>query len=91
MRTINAKKHQTLFDIALQEYGDAQGVFWLVEDNGLLGVVDTLKDNQPLKIRPQAVNAAMRDYLRPYEIATGETARGQGVGFWFVQDDFVIS
>ena len=90
MKNTAVRHNQTLLDIALQVYGDARGVFWLVEDNALSGINDTLSVGKVLHVRETVINNRMRDYLQPYTIATGEGSWGSGIGFWAIGKDFVI-
>ena len=91
MRAIKVKKDQSLADIALQEYGHVQGVFFLVEDNpALIGITDTLHWGDELLIREAQINAPMQTFLADYTIATAKGARGCGVGYWDIGRDFQV-
>lgn len=91
MRTISVKKDQSLFDIALQEYGDVEGVFWLVTDNKLNGVTSNVFKDQELLIRDEVINRNMKEYLSQFDIATVKGARGIGIGYWQIGGDFKVS
>ncbi len=92
MPVIKAKIKQTIADIALQEYGDIEGVYWLVEDNDqLIGITDTLHEGDELIIRDAVINQQMVDYLRQYPQATGAKAQGEGIGYWKIEIDFKAS
>lgn len=92
MRIIKAKIHQTLADIALQEYGDLEGVYWLVEDNDhLIGITDNLSIGEELMIRNDVINSQMVSYLRSYTIATAAKAQGEGIGYWKIENDFKVN
>ncbi len=91
MQTIKVKQNQTLMDVALQEYGDVFGVFWLVEDNQLNGITANIHQGEELLIREQKMNKRMVDYLRPHEIATGEGVQGTGIGYMKIGTDFKIA
>lgn len=92
MRIIEVKHNQTLMDIALQEYGDVQGVFWLVDDNKeLYGIVDTIEGGQELLIREEPMNVVMRDFLSSHVVATRDQSTGEGIGFWRMENEFIIS
>lgn len=91
MRAIKVKKDQSLADIALQEYGHVEGVFFLVEDNtALIGITDTLHRGDELLIRETQINAPMQTFLADYVIATAKGARGCGVGYWAIGRDFQV-
>ncbi len=91
MRIIKVKKDQSLADIALQEYGHVEGVFFLVEDNiGLIGITDNIYKEDELLIREEQINASMKTFLADYDIATVKCARGCGVGYWTIGVDFEV-
>lgn len=92
IKTIEVKYNQSLFDIAIQEYGGLDGAEWLVEDNNwLYSVLDIIEAGDKLKIRNEVVNTPMRDELRDYELISGGVeTRPEGVGFWRVQKDFIV-
>jgi len=92
MQTIKVRKDQTLLDIALQEYGGVNGVFFLVEDNkNLIGITDSVFEGDDLLIRKEIINKQMVSYLREYEIATAKEVRGEGIGYWRIGKDFIVS
>ncbi len=92
MRTIKVKKGQSLTDIALQEYGHIEGLFLLVADNTTLeGITDNVFMDEELLIGDTPINSQMRDFLADYTIATIENARGEGIGYWRVNKDFIVS
>ncbi len=93
MRTIEIKKDQSLADIALQEYGDVQGLFMLVDDNAdiLNGITDTLHKGDKLQVRNAKINRRMQEHLSEYALATAKGARGEGIGYWGVDRDFIIT
>ena len=91
MRSIEVKLDQSLADIAIQEYGDISGLFFLVKDNPQLhGPTDNIYPGDILSIRDEVVNKPMVDYLRPYEIATVKGSRGEGINYWAIEVDFVV-
>ena len=93
MQTIETKQQQSLMDVALKTYGSIYGVFWLVEDNpnALIGITDTLLPGDLLKIRNQKINPQMIQYLQKYNIATAKGAQGEGIGYWRIEETFIIS
>ncbi len=91
MRIIKVKKDQSLADIALQEYGHVEGVFFLVEDNAtLIGITDNIYEGDQLIIREEQINAPMQTFLADYIIATAKGARGCGIGYWTIGVDFEV-
>lgn len=92
MPIIKVKIDQTLMDIALQEYGDIDGVFWLVQDNtDLIGITDTLQEGQSLIIREEKIKPKMVEVLKSANIATAGKARGEGIGYWVIGIDFIVT
>lgn len=79
---------QSLFDIAIEVYGDVQGVVWLIQDNQLLGPTDPLTPGAKLTVRPAAINARAVVYLAdfaPFNTIT-EADVPQGIGFWKTEE-----
>lgn len=79
------KPQQSLFDIAIEVYGDVQGVVWLVGDNALLGATDPLTAGNKLSIRTTPVNGRVVNYLAdfaPFQTINEATDVPQGIGFW---------
>ena len=92
MRVIKVKKDQSLADIALQEYGHIEGVFFLVRDNRHLnGITDTIYPEEELIIRNEKINYPMQQFLLAFELATAKNAQGEGIGYWSINHDFKIS
>jgi len=93
MRAISVLKNQSLFDIAIKEYGSVYAVTWLLEDNPTLkSIVDNVYEGDELLIRDQKHNAQVQLYLSPYKIATlPSTGRADGIGFMKVETDFLVS
>ncbi len=77
MKTVTVLNNQSLWDIAIQEYGTVEAVFELAQANGL-SVTDTLTAGQVLNVpevdpaltQPEIVDYYRRNGIRP---ATGET------------------
>ncbi len=81
---------QSLFDIAVEAYGDVAGVFWLLADNAdrLSGLTDRLLAGQVLAIRNEAINIRQAVYLRdfgPFQTIT-EADRPVGIEFWYLEE-----
>lgn len=66
--TVNGKPGQTVFDIALQQYGSLEGLRWLLEDNEINGqqiVVPETVTGQTITIREgQYKNKKVVDYYK---------------------------
>lgn len=91
MKQVPVKNNQTLFDIACQEYGDVTAVFDLVELNGFDSPVDNLNAGQMINIG-EPKNKAIKDYLEQYEVVSGtDDSRAEGIGFWLIEDDFIVT
>jgi len=82
---------QSLFDIAVSEYGNVSGITWLITDNGLNGPTDRIYEGQVLMIRPDTINVRTKAYLADHPvIATiGPEDQPEGIGFWRL-DDYII-
>ena len=79
---------QSLFDVAIEVYGDVQGVTWLVEDNNLGGATHPLDVGQKLLIRDATLNARMVNHLSdfaPFQ-TIDEADVAQGIGFWKTEE-----
>ncbi len=62
--------NQSVFDIAIQEYGSPEGIFLLMTDNAGMSLSSRLVSGQQLNIVSPAVNRQMKEYyttngLRP--------------------------
>jgi LysM repeat protein len=75
MKTVIVRNNQSLWDIAIQEYGTVEAVFDLAMANGL-GITDILTAGQVLNVpESEYVNAEVVAYYRKNDLhpATGET------------------
>ena len=91
MKNYNVKSNQTLFDVALECYGNAQGVYWLVADNKLNGITDTINAGQVLLVRDVANNPRVANELQVRQVATATTdSLGTGIGWWQIDNDFEV-
>lgn len=94
----SAKNGQSLFDIAIQECGSAESAFELALMNGL-AVSDELANGQVLELPAVAEKQIVRQYavdnVFPATAITpeqyNETIEGEGIGFWGIGFDFIIS
>lgn len=90
-KDITIKPNQSLLDIALEHYGDALGVFFLLEDNPqLLSIIDNLKAGDLLNMRDNILNPEIVRRAKKDGIHTLEDARAEGIGFWEIGFDFVV-
>ncbi|WP_053405003.1 hypothetical protein [Persicobacter sp. CCB-QB2] len=53
MQTIKTVRGQSIFDLAIQEYGNIEAAFMIIEDNNLytIDVADSLPEGMEVKIR----------------------------------------
>jgi hypothetical protein len=95
MKTVNVEKGQSLFDIALQCYGSIKAVFQLADDNGIDNIIDLLIPGDELLIDEQFIkNANVVNYYKNNNITAASELRTeelQGVGYWQIGVDFIIS
>lgn len=75
MKKVKVKQGQTLSDIAIQEYGDIQGVFLLARQNDI-SPTKKLMAGTTLILPDVVVNREMQDYCKNNNVspATSETA-----------------
>lgn len=66
MGITNKSKQQTLFDIALQMYGDIEGVIWILEDNP---EVDFNTIGSTILLRQELVKSDIVKYLKEKKIS----------------------
>lgn len=88
---------QNIFDIAIQLYGNIEGIKHLVKENGI-GLTDDVEPGVPVK-SDKEIDRLVVDYLNGRNIkpATGMSAEEaniitpEGIGYWAVGIDFVVS
>lgn len=61
-----AAKGQSLFDIAVQEYGHIDGVVWLCQDNNIHSLPQENLMGQTFNLRTETINKKTVEELRPY-------------------------
>ncbi|MFC5408000.1 LysM peptidoglycan-binding domain-containing protein [Larkinella bovis] len=92
MNNYVVKAGQSLLDIAVEVYGDVEGVHWLIEDNPMVyGATDRLRAGQVLVVRPETVNFRYQAYLQefaPFATITKDD-QPEGVGYWWF-DEYTI-
>lgn len=89
---------QTLFDLALQIYGDLSGLGELTEDN-YLNLTQDLTPGYVLKSRSELKNKQVVNFFKASKNkpATGltttqtEELKPEGIGYWALEYDFVVS
>lgn len=91
---VTVKQGQTLFDIAIQTAGDAAAAFHAALLNGL-SLTDDLTAGVAL-IAPQIANRRMQAHYADNAIlpASAQNAGGskpEGIGYWVVENDFIVS
>lgn len=67
-REIIIERGQTLYDIAVMHYGDMEGLFLIMEDNGITSVNHQLQVGDKLKIKSAPINQSVVDYFNKNEI-----------------------
>lgn len=73
--TVIVLPNQTLSDLAIQEYGDIAGVFFLAKENNI-SPTDKLIPGMVIKVPDIVINKEMQDYCKKNNVspATSETA-----------------
>ncbi len=92
------KPSQNMFDMAIQEYGTMEGVFILAKDN-MQSLTEDLEPGTNLKIRTEPLNQAVVNFyqFRKLKPATGlsaeenEELKPEGIGYWAIEYDFIVS
>ena len=89
-KIITVLENQTLFDIALQEYGDATAVFDIMENNKAVvaSITADLIKGTRLKIVGLPKNKRVKEFLETNKIkpTNGQSISNDGVGDF--NDDF---
>lgn len=78
MRSVTVLPHQTMSDIAIQEYGDLSAVFLIAEENDI-SPSENLTAGSELRMPDVVVNKEMQDYCKNNGVspATAETAESE--------------
>jgi len=94
---ITVKNNQCLPDIALQAFGSAESVFDIAEANNI-SITEDLNAGQILKIPASSafVQRRVAEYyavngIIPATAITNENQIAEGIGFWAIEYDFIIS
>ncbi len=67
---IAVRQNQSIFNIAIEQYGSVELAFWIVEDNNLTGLTHPLEAGQKLFIRQGEGDRTMKEVLDGVAIAT---------------------
>lgn len=72
---VTALPNQTLLDIAIQEYGDLAGVFFLARDNDI-SPTEKLTPGMTVSVPDVVINREMQEYCKANNVspATSETS-----------------
>jgi hypothetical protein len=85
MNNYTIKPNQSLFDVAIEVYGDVQGVSWLLQDNPTIpGPTGPIEAGQIIQIREVTLNARQKSFLAdfgPFQTIE-EKHFPTGIGFW---------
>lgn len=81
---------QTLLDIAIQHAGDASAMLAIALENGM-AVTDDLVPGQTINV-PEVVNEKVTRYYQRNRIvpAVGILEKKEGIGYWVIEDDFIV-
>ncbi len=91
MSNIIVLNGQSLFDIALQEYGSIEAVFQLADDNGITNITDSLIPGTELIIdENMIIDKNVVNYYKNNAIYPANEVR-TGVGYMAIGVDFIIS
>ena len=85
-----AKTGQTLFDIALQEYGTLEAANTIAAANNI-ALTDSIEGIDLLLPDFDADSAAatVKRRIESYSISTDIDAQIEGIGFWAIQQNFI--
>jgi hypothetical protein len=92
MRSATVQAGQTLLDVTIQSVGSAEAVFAVAALNGL-PVTAELVAGRALQLPDEladkrVVTQYQRQRLAPAANITGD---GQGIGYWTIEQDFIVS
>jgi len=95
MRTIEVSEGQTLLDIAVQYCGTADAQFDIAALNGI-EVTDDLVPGQELlvpdtEIEMESIAGVFTNGIIPASADDTITEIDEGIEFWYIEDDFVVS
>lgn len=89
MKSIVVEDRQSIYDIAIQEYGGVEGVFSLLKDNpGLTDGLNTrLTAGAKLKVKSPAVNVQVLNYYTENGIKPATITEVQELGLDFLMSE----
>jgi hypothetical protein len=94
MDTVAVSPGQNIFDIAVQEYGSIEGIKNMRELNGFSFTPDVTPGDKII-VSGDPVNKNVTQHLKLYpKIATGNDYSEnilEGIGYWAIEGDFVVS
>lgn len=99
MKSVVVISGQSVMDIAMQEYGCVNGVMWICADNAIRPDVH-LDPGRFLHIREaedmtqediDLCNTEAVQLIQEDKLATSDVDDYDGVGFWIIEDDFIVS
>jgi hypothetical protein len=89
---VQAGVNQSIIDIAIQYAGSCDAAFGIASANGI-GLTDVLVPGQSLVI-PTVIEAGVAERLRLANISPAyyetETQISSGVGYWYIDQDFIV-
>ena len=92
-----AGNDQLVFDIAIQEYGSIEASFDIAGDNGLMLCDELIAGTHVTVFDEKQLSRPMVDYFKINDLnpATALNANQQiaqdGIGYWYIETDFVVS
>lgn len=90
-KTVIVLNKQTIYDIAVQEYGSVEGVIQIIKDNAGVNLQTGLATGQILKITAAPINKAVVNFLKdrtnPIHPVSGETNEITGSGGDYNDDE----
>lgn len=90
--TYQAQNGQSLLDLAIQFYGDIQGIYWILQDNPQLqSMIDNIRAGDKIKIRASQIDKQVVAKCTQYGVFTLAQDRAEGIGFWKIGADFSVS
>ena len=95
MKQITIRDTQSWFDIAIQETGSIENVFALMQATDKID--DSLSAGRKLNIDTNISGEMMvkqyytRNAITPATGLAAAQAPGEGIGFWIIGQDFIIS
>lgn len=86
---------QNLFDIALQLTGSASAAFWIALENGL-SITDEITPGMELTysgdvVVPDVLGYYQQNRIQPATAFGGDDIVLGGIGYWAIENDFVVS